>query len=134
VLSASDFSNTGSGNPRPDRSCSGIGKKSINNWFDQSCFPTSALAAALAGGTPRFGNSGRNIIPGPGLVQVDASLIKRFSILDRFNTEFRAEFFNILNHPNFALPGSSIGTSSVGIISNTAASSRQIQLGLKMSF
>jgi hypothetical protein len=134
VLSSSDFSNTGSGNPRPDRTCSGIGKKSINNWFDQSCFNTTALQTALANGTPRFGNSGRNIIPGPDLVEVDASLIKRFSILDRVNTEFRAEFFNILNHPNFALPGNTIGTSSVGIISNTAASSREIQLGLKMDF
>jgi hypothetical protein len=134
ITSASDFSNTGSGSPRPDRTCSGIGKKSINNWFDQSCFNTTALQTALANGTPRFGNSGRNILSGPGLVEVDASLIKRFSILDKLNTEFRAEFFNIFNHPNFALPGSTIGTGSVGIIANTAASSREIQLGLKMAF
>ena len=134
VLSASDFSNTGSGNARPDRTCSGIGKKSVNNWFDQSCFNTVALQTALANGTPRFGNSGRNIIPGPSFVDLDNSLIKRFSIVDKVNMEFRAEFFNILNHPNFALPDSTIGTGSVGIISNTTGNSREIQLGLKMSF
>jgi len=133
VTSASDFSNTGSGNPRPDRSCRGIGKKSNSNWFDQSCFSTAALAAALADGTPRFGNSGRNILTSPGFVEIDASLIKRFSILDKANTEFRAEFFNMLNHPNFALPGSTIGSSSAGIISNASAG-REIQLGLKLAF
>jgi hypothetical protein len=106
----------------------------VNNWFDQSCFNTVALQTALANGTPRFGNSGRNIIPGPSFVDLDNSLIKRFSIVDKVNMEFRAEFFNILNHPNFALPDSTIGTGSVGIISNTTGNSREIQLGLKMSF
>jgi hypothetical protein len=139
VTSASDFSNTNSGNPRPDRTCSGVGKKSLTNWFDQSCFTTANLEAALANGTPRFGNSGRNIIKGPGLVDLDASLIKRFSILEKVNSEFRVETFNLFNHPNFNLPGTTIGTSSVGIISNTvplgsAGYSREIQLGMKVTF
>lgn len=139
VTSATDFSNTGSGNARPDRTCSGIGAKSVNNWFNQSCFTTTALATALANGTPRFGNSGRDIIPGPGLVDVDLSMIKRFSITEKVKTEFRAEFFNLLNHPNFALPNATIGSGSTGVISNTVplgnvGYSREIQLGLKVTF
>jgi hypothetical protein len=139
VTSASDFSNTNSGDPRPDRTCSGEGAKSLNNWFNQNCFPTAALQQALANGTPRFGNSGRNILVGPGLVDVDASLIKRFTIADKVNTEFRAEVFNMFNHANFALPNATIGSGSVDIISNTVnlgatGYNREIQLGLLVKF
>ncbi len=139
VTSASDFSNTNSGNPRPDRVCNGGGAKSQTNWFNQNCFPTAALQQALANGTPRFGDSGRNVLVGPGLVDVDASLIKRFTIAEKVNTEFTAEVFNLLNHPNFALPNATIGSGSTGIISNTVnlggtGYNREIQLGLKVKF
>ena len=139
VTSASDFSNMNSGNARPDRVCNGGGAKSITNWFNQNCFPTTALQQALANGTPRFGDSGRNVLVGPGLVDVDASLIKRFTIAERVNTEFTAEVFNLFNHPNFALPNATIGSSSTGIISNTVnlggtGYNREIQLGLKVKF
>ncbi len=139
VTSASDFSNTNSGSARPDRTCSGEGPKSLSEWFNFSCFPVTALQQDLASGTPRFGNSGRNILVGPGLVDVDVSLIKRFTIAERLKTEFRAEAFNILNHPNFALPNATIGRSSAGIISNTVplgatGYNREIQLGLSLTF
>jgi Carboxypeptidase regulatory-like domain len=139
VTSASDFSNTNSGSPRPDRTCSGQGSKSIDDWFNLNCFNTTALQAALANGTPRFGDSRRNILVGPGLVDLDASLIKRVVVADRLNTEFRAEVFNILNHPNFALPNASIGNAVAGIISNTVpigatGYNREIQLGLRLVF
>ena len=139
VTSASDFSNTNSGSPRPDRTCSGEGPKTLAEWFNLSCFPVAALQQALAGGTPRFGNSGRDILTGPGLVDVDLSLIKRFAITERLKAEFRADAFNLLNHPNFALPNAVIGSSSAGIISNTVplgstGYNREIQLGLKVKF
>jgi len=139
VTSASDFSNTGSYSPRPDRTCSGQGSKSVNDWFNLNCFNTTALQADLANGTPRFGDSRRNILVGPGTVDLDASLIKRFVIADRVNTEFRGEFFNILNHPNFALPNATIGSGVAGIISNTVpigatGYNREIQLGLRVTF
>ena len=51
-----------------------------------------------------FGNSGRNSLAGPGLAQLDLTLSKRFSVTERFNLEFRAEAYNILNHTNFANP------------------------------
>ena len=89
------------------------------------------------------GNLGRNTLIGPGLVNFDFSLfknnyIKRIS--DRFNTQFRAELFNILNHPNFAPPldnrnifdstGSRVA--NAGLITSTQTPSRQIQFALKL--
>jgi carboxypeptidase family protein/TonB-dependent receptor-like protein len=89
------------------------------------------------------GNLGRNTVIGPGLVNLDSSLfknnrIKRIS--DAFNVQFRAEFFNILNHTNFAPPldnrnifdsaGTPIG--NAGLITSTQTPSRQIQFALKV--
>jgi hypothetical protein len=54
--------------------------------------------------TGTFGNSGRNSLAGPGLAQLDLTLSKRFALTERFNMEFRAEAYNILNHTNFANP------------------------------
>lgn len=128
-----DYSNTGSSSPRADRVCNGAGPQTITKWFDTSCFTTAALSTALANGTPRFGNSGRNILTGPGLAEWDASLIKQNRLTETLGLEFRAEFFNLFNHPNFAIPGAVIGTSTAGQITG-AASSRDIQFGLKLSF
>jgi hypothetical protein len=102
--------------------------------FNPNCF---AAAPAVAGGV-LVGNSGRNRFYGPGLTTVDFSLFKNFSFRERFKAQFRGEFFNILNHPNFAAPNflndanNSIGTGNAGIIGSTSTASRQIQLGLKL--
>jgi hypothetical protein len=133
VLSNQDFSNTGSTSPRPDRTCSGSGPKTVEEWFDIGCFTTDPLAQALAEGRPRFGNSGRNILTGPGLQQWDVSLIKRTQISERLNLEFRAEAFNLFNHPNFNTPGNTIGTAEAGQITS-AGSPRDIQFGMKLKF
>jgi len=134
VLSSNDFSNTASPSPKPDRTCSGKGPRTVAEWFNVSCFPTTALEAALANGTPRFGNSGRNILTGPRFVDADTSLIKRFSIFEKAKVEFRGEVFNLFNHPNLAIPNQYIGSNIVGQITNTspAANSREIQFGLKV--
>jgi outer membrane receptor protein involved in Fe transport len=92
------------------------------------------------------GNAGRNIIPGPGLMNLDFSLFKNTPvkrISETFNIQFRAEFFNILNHPNFGTPsipdgeadlfdstGAPIGT--VGQLLTTTTDSREIQFALKL--
>jgi Carboxypeptidase regulatory-like domain/TonB dependent receptor-like, beta-barrel len=90
------------------------------------------------------GNAGRNSLYGPRLTTVDFSAFKNFQFTERLKMQFRAEFFNILNHPNFAAPNflndsnNSIFASSgalisnAGVIGSTATSSRQIQLGLKL--
>ena len=139
VTSSKDFSNTNSNAPRPDRTCSGTGAKTLNAWFNPSCFNTTALQQALAAGSPRFGESGRNILTGPGLVDVDLSLAKRFTIGEKVNSEFRADVFNLFNHPSFSSPNAKIGTSTAGVISSTVPSgatgySRELQLSLRVSF
>jgi hypothetical protein len=128
------FTNTGSPAPRPDRVCSGKGRRSKNEWFNANCFTTDALQAALQNGTPRFGNSGRNILSGPRLTNIDLSVIKRFHIWESFGGEFYGQFFNLLNHPNFALPNAQIGTGTYNTITSTVGNSRDIQFGLKLKF
>jgi hypothetical protein len=133
VLSYEDFSNTGSYSPRPDRVCNGAGPQTVAEWFNVNCFTTDALAQDLANGTPRFGNSGRSILLAPGIQEWDVSAIKHNRITERMNLEFRAEFFNLLNHPNFGIPGETIGSSTAGQITS-AGSPRDIQFGLKLKF
>ena len=101
-------------------------------WFDPAAF---ALPPA---GT--YGNAGRDILEGPGLMGFDSSLFKNFRIHERAGVQFRAEVFNLLNRANFGLPLITTFTSSgavspsAGLINYTATSSRQIQLGLKMTW
>jgi len=133
IYSPDDFSNSGSASPQPDRTCNGAGPKKVEQWFDTSCFTTANLALALANGTPRFGNSGRNILFGPSLKQWDISFIKRNQLSERFSLEFRAEFFNLFNHPHFGNPASTSDTGDFGLI-ESAGSPRDIQFGLKLNF
>ncbi len=133
TVRASDFSNTGTLNPRPDRTCNGEGKKSISSWFDASCFTTAALAAALAAGNPRFGNSGRNILNGPGYNNWDFALLKNFQITERLKLQFRSEFYNIFNFTPFGNPVTRVGNPRIGKI-GSAGQERQIQFGLKVTF
>lgn len=133
TVQASDFSNTGSTNPRPDRTCSGVGKKTINSWFDTSCFTVVALQAALNAGSPRFGNSGRNILVGPGFNNWDFALLKHFQLTERFRLEFRFEMYNMWNYAHFGIPGTRVGNPTEGKLLS-AGEPRDIQFGLKLSF
>ena len=87
-----------------------------------------------------YGHLGRNTLIGPGFVNVDLSLVKITPVGERVKTEFRAEFFNLLNHANFFAPSLAIfnrnGTvrGAAGRITATTNTSRQIQFGLKLSF
>ncbi|MGI8958208.1 MAG: carboxypeptidase regulatory-like domain-containing protein [Bryobacteraceae bacterium] len=86
-----------------------------------------------------YGNVGRNVLIGPGLAELDASLLKNTAISERVNLQFRAEFFNLLNRANFATPNAVVFSSAsatpsptAGVITATSTTSRQIQLGLKL--
>jgi hypothetical protein len=87
-----------------------------------------------------FGSAGRNILTSPGFQDVDFSIAKNTAIKERFSLQFRAEAFNILNHPNFTQPQNSLTASTFGQITATRTargdlgSSRQLQLGLKLIF
>jgi hypothetical protein len=89
-----------------------------------------------------LGNLGRNSIIGPGLINVDYSMVKNTKIpkiSESFNVQFRAEFFNVLNHPNFAPPVNNLEaidptgkpTPGFGQITNLQVPSREIQFALK---
>ena len=98
-------------------------------------FNLAAFVNRLPGGEAfRYGNSGRNTVIGPGLIDWDFSVLKRFRFGERSNLEFRGEFFNIPNHPIFSNPGLSVGTLSYGVIGATVVDSRQIQFGLRLAF
>ena len=90
------------------------------------------------------GNSGRNHFYGPGIKTVDFSVFKNIQLMERLKLQFRAEFFNILNHTNLAAPnflndtnnsisdGTGLAIGTAGQIGSTSTLSRQIQLGLKL--
>jgi hypothetical protein len=104
---------------------------SPNEWFNAAAFLAPPNNSGFAG------NLGRDTLPGPGLAALDASLTKDTRIQERLNLQFRAEFFNVLNHANFNTPNAITFTPSgvsptAGLITSTSTSSRQIQLGLKL--
>ncbi|HEY3454123.1 MAG TPA: TonB-dependent receptor [Bryobacteraceae bacterium] len=93
-------------------------------------FNTAAFAQPIRG---TFGSSGRNIMTGPAEETIDLSIFRTFTIGERVRLQFRGESFNLLNHTNFGLPGSTVASSSYGLI-QSASSSRNIQFGLKLNF
>ncbi len=121
------------GSIRPDRIGSGLlssGQQNIRRWFDKSAF----VAQGTGGADPyHFGNSGRNILRGPRLVNFDASIFKGFAVTERIGLEFRAEFFNLFNTPHFNLPNRNVDTAQGGVIS-AAADPRLMQLALRLKF
>jgi len=127
-----DTSNTGTqGIPRPDQLRNANlprDQRGPNNWFDINAF---AIPSGFS-----FGNAGRNVLIGPGQNVFDWSLRKEFGLTERQRMEFRAEFFNAFNHPNFAQPDNFIddGPGSAGVITSIAIPMRQIQFGVKYSF
>jgi hypothetical protein len=90
-------------------------------------------AAFQQNGQLTFGNAGRNTLVGPGFAGVDSGLMKNFSLTERHKLQFRAEFFNLFNRPNFSSPVATLNSAAVGQI-NSASNGRSIQLGLKYSF
>jgi hypothetical protein len=98
-------------------------------------FNPAAFSAPVTG---TYGDAGRDSLTGPGLSSLDFSVARKFAIKERLALQFRAEFFNILNHANFNEPNPVIYTSATalsptaGVISSTTTTSRQIQFGLKL--
>jgi hypothetical protein len=122
---------------RPNRIADGNlpdSQRTVDQWFDTSAFVQLSATPGQAGFVPNqiFGNSGVGIVRGPGLVNLDFNLAKEFSIWERVSVQFRAEFFNALNHTNFGVPGVTQGAGFGQIVS--AADARIIQFGLKLLF
>ncbi|MBL8150344.1 MAG: TonB-dependent receptor [Blastocatellia bacterium] len=89
-----------------------------------------------------FGNAGRNLLTAPGFTIVDFSVTKNTKLTERFRLQFRAEFFNIANNPEFARPSGSLLSANFGSLRDTAdrgnplasGGPRRIQFGLKLYF
>ena len=80
------------------------------------------------------GNLGRNTFTGPNWWNLDFSLVKDTKLTETAKLQFRAEFFNIFNHPTFATPGATLGAGNFGVSTSTQTSERQIQFGLRFVF
>jgi outer membrane receptor protein involved in Fe transport len=106
------------GNPRLDA-------RTPELWFNTRAFAMPAPGA--------FGNSGRNIVDGPGLQTVNVSIVKNIPLQESLSLQFRAEAFNLFNRANFGLPDLYFGSPTFGSISSAAAP-RHIQFGLKLLF
>jgi len=102
-----------------------LANRSAGQWFNQSAF------AFPAPGT--FGNAGRNTLEGPGYASVNASLVKNSRLSESVNLQFRAEAFNLFNHPNFNLPDNFLGSPTFGQITS-ARDPRHLQFGVKLLF
>ncbi len=122
-----DNSNVGEGAKLPNL----IGNPNNGPRTVDEFFNTAAFAAP-----PQFtfGNEGIDVITGPGIKDVDLSLVKNTPIGERMNLQFRCEAFNAGNHPIFAQPNASFGTPQFGQITGTRLDNREVQFALKLSF
>ncbi|HTU48370.1 MAG TPA: carboxypeptidase regulatory-like domain-containing protein [Bryobacteraceae bacterium] len=105
------------------------GPHTPNAWVSRSDFQELTPAANPG----QFGDEGRNAVRGPGLATVDLSLFKNFAVTESARVQFRAEAFNMLNHPNFMLPENDLASPEFGQILQ-AAPPRLLQLALKFIF
>jgi Carboxypeptidase regulatory-like domain len=132
LLSEIDSSGTGrsilgfGANDRPNV----VGDPELSNPTTSRWFNTAAFEFPFPG---TFGNAGRNILDGPGYQNVNASIVKNTALTETVNLQFRTEFFNLFNHPNFNLPDNFLGSPTFGVISS-ARDPRHIQFGLKLLF
>jgi hypothetical protein len=115
----------------PNRACNGnISSPKVTAWFNTSCFVTPAQY--------QFGNEGRNVLIGPRVDNLDLSAHREFHLPISQETalQFRLEAFNALNHPQFAQPGSTVGTTTFGVVTATAAAeaNRVLQAGARLVF
>jgi hypothetical protein len=149
---SADTTNTGSGGPRPDivgnpydfSNATTVGyngspgqcptnKQSVLCWFNPAAYAQPQLAPGQTSAT-LFGDSRRGTLRGPAQYNVDFSIFKDFQFSESKLLQFRAEFFNLFNTPQFGDPNFLVDTNAAGSISSTVHSSRQIQLALKFSF
>jgi hypothetical protein len=124
-------------NPRPNlnagRTWDNIKVGTLNEWFDPTAFSLPP--------TGELGNAGRDFMIGPAFRNLDFSLLKDTPVSEQVKVQFRAEFFNIMNHPNWGLPNAAIFQQGpvplnpqAGRITTLATPMRQVQLALKLIF
>jgi Carboxypeptidase regulatory-like domain len=118
---------------RPNQVCNpALSHPTLSEWFNPSCFAQPADG--------ELGNANRTPLSGPRFVNTDFSVIKHFAPREGIRVDFRAEFFNLLNHPQFGAPGGNgygadfASPSTFAVINYTVNNPRLIQFGLKLAF
>lgn len=127
----------------PNRVCDGnlpSDQRTPDKWFDYTCFVTQVGTPVVdATGVKRTinvqGNAAPNVIVGPGTNNIDFGLHKNFRLAERTRIQFRAEAFNIFNHPNLTAPSSNYFFNTVsGAKITRVRDNRSIQFALKLHF
>lgn len=152
--------NTFNSPTRPDRLRSGkLENRTINRWFDTEAFQVVTCKKDYLADRCHYGSSGNAILDGPAFKNLDFSAFKNFSLREKMRLQFRAEFFNLFNSPNFATPNASLNATGAflprrdpvtgqigpdppqggrvggpGTITSVIAPMRVIQFGLKFLF
>ena len=118
---------------RPNQTCNpALSNPTLAEWFNPSCFAQPAEG--------QLGNANRTPLSGPRFVNTDFSVIKHFAVHENIRVDFRAEFFNLLNHPQFGAPGGNnygadfASPATFAVINYTVNNPRLIQFGLKLAF
>jgi hypothetical protein len=115
---------------------SGSVQSKLTSYFNRPCFTTPPIVGTDGIGTT-FGDSVTGIVNGPAQANLDLSVTKSFPLRwpqDGSRLQFRVEFFNTFNHPQFADPDNNYSSATFGVISNTSVNPRVGQLALKFSF
>ena len=100
-------------------------QRSVARWFNTSLF---SQPAALT-----FGNSPRSVLRGASIATTDVTIEKNFSVTEKIKFDVRAEFYNLLNHAIFNVPGAVLGAADFGVVSSARAG-RTVQLAARLSF
>jgi hypothetical protein len=111
----------------PNRIGSGkLDNPTVDMWYNPRDF--------VAPPANTYGDSGRGILYGPGHINFDTSLSKRFSVVGSSNIEFRWDAFNLFNHPGFGFPQQNFDNVNAGRITTTIVDNRSMQFSLKFNF
>jgi hypothetical protein len=135
-----DRANTGASSEHAQVVGTPFTTNNVSCWFYTSANPSCVSqypSVSNAFGLPAlytYGDAGRNILTAERLMQLDVSLLKDFPVHESLHVQFRAEFFNIFNHPVFAAPVSNVDISSGGQVSSTLNSDRILEFALKIIF
>jgi hypothetical protein len=109
-------------------------QRSYLQWFNTSLDPSTPGDAFQVPALLQYGDSGFDILRGPGLATVDTALSRTFRVHERMRLELRGEAHNLQNRTNLALPDRFLGVESSGVISHTITPARQVQLGARVAW
>lgn len=122
-----------------DKSVSGSSVSRVTEWFNTSCFTAPSgidTATGLQNNPWTFGDEPRvdASLRQQGIVNFDFAVFKKTAITEAMNIEFRVEFFNLFNHPQFGPPNGTQNSPTFAEVTNTVNNPRLIQFGLKFNF